>query len=63
MYYLDFWTENIYTFFVWKKEVATQQDTTSTKFTDTENTSQFHVAQPDLSLQLHRNKLNCCGVI
>lgn len=51
MCYLDFWTENIYTFFfVRKKEVTTQQDTTSTKFTDTENTSQFHVAQPNLSL-------------
>lgn len=50
MCYLDFWTENIYTYFVRKKEIATQQDTTSTKFTDTENTSQFHVAQPDSSL-------------
>lgn len=50
MCYLDFRTENIYTYFVRKKEIATQQDTTSTKFTDTENTSQFHVAQPDSSL-------------
>lgn len=61
MRYLDFWTENIYTFFVRKKEVATQQDTTSTKFTDTENTSQFHVAQPDLSLSYTEMSLNVVG--
>lgn len=57
MRYLDFGAENIYTFFVWKKEVSTQQDTTSIKFTDTENTSQFHVAQLDLSLTVTQKKI------
>lgn len=57
MCYLDFWAENIYTFFVRKKEVSTQQDTTSIKFTDTENTSQFHVAQLDLSLTVTQKKI------